>query len=83
MSGEDVVVGLDVAKATRDVAVRPTGESWQVTNDDTGIGELVARLRGLTPALLVCEATGGYERAVVAEKSRLGFAPRPLHRGIR
>jgi transposase len=72
MSGEDVVVGLDVAKATRDVAVRPTGESWQVTNDDTGIGELVARLRGLTPALLVCEATGGYERAVVAAVAAAG-----------
>jgi hypothetical protein len=41
MSGEGVLVGLDVAKATLDVAVRPTGESWQVTNDDTGIGELV------------------------------------------
>ena len=25
-------VGIDVAKATLDVAVRPSGETWQVTN---------------------------------------------------
>ena len=30
-------VGIDVAKATLDVAVRPSGETWQVTNDEAGI----------------------------------------------
>src|SRR2546428_8053412 len=56
---EPVVVGLDVAKATVDVAVRPSGECWSVPNTDAGAAELVARLRPLTPALVVCEATGG------------------------
>jgi transposase len=72
MKGEDVFVGLDVAKVTLDVAVRPTGERWQVENDDAGIAELVARLGRLTPTLLVCEATGGYERAVVAAMAAAG-----------
>ena len=54
-------------KGTLDVAVRPTGETWQVSNDENGIGELVGRLRRLTPTLLVCEATGGYERVVQAK----------------
>lgn len=29
-------VGLDVAKAVIDVAVRPSGEGWQVTNEEAG-----------------------------------------------
>jgi transposase len=72
MSDEGVFVGLDVAKATLDVVVRPAGESWQLANDEVGIGELVGRLGRLTPTLLVCEATGGYERAVVAAVAAAG-----------
>jgi transposase len=72
MSGEPVCVGLDVAKATLDVGLRPTGEAWQVANDEPGIAELVARLRRLKPALLVCEATGGFERPVVAALAAAG-----------
>ena len=59
-------VGIDVAKAHLDIAVRPTGEQWRVTNDDTGIAELVLQMEGLHPSLVVLEATGGYELAVVA-----------------
>ncbi len=59
-------VGIDVAKAMLDVAVRPSGETWQVTNDEAGIVELVAQLEALGAGLVVCEATGGFERAVVA-----------------
>jgi len=155
----EIFVGLDVAKAQLDVAVRPSGERWSVANDESGIAQLVGRLRALRPTLIVAEATGGFERAaiaalaaaslpvvvanprqvrdfaratgqlaktdrldaailalfgervrpaprplpdeaaqpldalltrrrqllemLVAEKNRLGFAPRPLHRGIR
>ena len=59
-------VGIDVSKAVLDVAVRPSGETWQVANDESGIDELVDRLRGLGALLVVCEATGGFERPVVA-----------------
>ena len=59
-------VGIDVAKAVLDVAVRSSGETWQVANDDAGISELVGGLRGLGPVLVVCEATGGFERPLVA-----------------
>ena len=37
MSREPVFVGLDVSKATLDVARRPTGEAWQVANAETGL----------------------------------------------
>src|SRR5438552_13209675 len=62
MTPTPVFVGLDVAKATLDVALRPSGEQWQVPNDEAGVAVLVDRLRPLGPALVVCEATGGFER---------------------
>ena len=59
-------VGIDVCKAHLDVAVRSGADPWQVRNDEAGIANLVARLQELTPGLIVCEATGGYESALVA-----------------
>jgi transposase len=66
MSAPQVFVGIDVAKAQRDIALRPTGERWTVTNDAPGIAALVAPLQAAQPTLIVLEATGGYHRAVVA-----------------
>jgi len=37
----EVVVGIDVAKAALDVAVRPSGEERQLTNDPAGIAAVV------------------------------------------
>ena len=66
-------VGIDVAKARLDVAVSPTGETWQVPHEDTGITALVARLQPLAPALVVLEATGGWESAVAAALATAGL----------
>ena len=66
-------VGLDVAKAAIDVAERPSGASWQVGNDEAGVAELVARLRVVAPALVVAEATGGFERAAIAALAAAGL----------
>ena len=59
-------VGIDVAKATLDIAVRPTAETWSAPNDATGIDALVTRLGALAPTLIVLEATGGYQGPLVA-----------------
>ncbi|HTO11063.1 MAG TPA: IS110 family transposase [Candidatus Binatia bacterium] len=64
MSAPVCFIGIDVSKATLDVAVRPEGGAWSAGNDDAGIAALVARLRPLGPALIVLEATGGFETAV-------------------
>lgn len=66
-------VGVDVSKTTLDAAVRPSGERWSVSNDDAGIRELVKRLKPYPGALVVMEATGGYERAAAAAVSAAGF----------
>src|SRR2546428_12075745 len=73
MTPTPVFVGLDVAKATLDVALRPSGEQWQVPNDEAGVAVLVDRLRPLPPALVVCEATGGFERAAIAMLAAAGL----------
>lgn len=73
MTPSAVFVGLDVAKATLDVALRPSGEQWSVPNDEAGIAALVERLHPLRPALVVCEATGGFERAAIALLAAAGL----------
>lgn len=62
----DVFVGIDVSKSRLDVAVRPTGEVWQFTNDEAGFATLVDRLKPLAPKLVVMEATGGYQAPLAA-----------------
>jgi transposase len=64
-----VYVGIDVSKASLDIAVRPSGEHWQVENNSEGIARLVAKLQSLTPVSIVLEATGGYETAVAVSMS--------------
>jgi len=53
------------------VACRPDGVKWTAPNDAEGIAATVARLRTMVPSLIVAEATGGYERALVATRRNL------------
>ena len=68
-------VGIDVAKAQLDIAVRPAGERWAVPHDAGGVVTLVERLQALHPPLMGWEATGGLERAATAA---LATAGRPV-----
>lgn len=54
-------VGIDVSKAKLDVAFHPSGEYMSVDNSPTGIQTLTNRLKEVSPALVVMEATGGYQ----------------------
>jgi transposase len=73
MSAPQLCVGVDVAKAQLDMALRPSGERWAVANDDAGMTTLVARLQAVQPTLMVLEATGGDQRAVVAALAATGL----------
>jgi transposase len=66
-------VGIDVAKDRLDVHVRPGGESFVVARDGEGIEELAKRLNAVTPALIVLEATGGFETVVAAGLAAAGL----------
>ena len=52
-------VGIDVAKAQLDIAVRPSGERWTVPNDAGGVGTLVEQLQALHPTLHCTGSHGG------------------------
>jgi len=62
-----VYVGMDVAKATLDLhaPTPPCPRSRQFANGPVGHRALVRWLQALGPVHVVCEASGGYERAVV------------------
>ena len=66
MEQKQTYVGIDVAKAQVDVAVRPTGQRWVVSYDETWVEELVSQMVDLGPAPALLEATGGLELPLVA-----------------
>lgn len=74
LTGSAMFVGIDVSKHRLDVHVRPAGSNWSVGNDAAGHAELVAKLKTLAPTLIVLEATGGYQSAVVAELGAASLA---------
>jgi transposase len=67
-------IGIDVSKAYLDVCMRPVGKRLRVANDETGVAQLVAELKSRTPALVVLEATGGLQAALVAALVVAGIA---------
>ena len=66
-------IGIDVSKDHLDVALRPTGECWRVSNDPGGIKVLFERLSAAGAVRIVLEATGGYENAAVAALGSAGL----------
>jgi len=63
---ECLSVGIDVSKRELVIAVHPTGDQWTTATTPAGIATVVKRLQTLGPGIIVVEATGGYERALVA-----------------
>jgi transposase len=66
-------IGIDVAKAQLEFAGRPGGVTGAVPNADDGIDALVEQFQACAPTLIVLEATGGYEAAVVAALATAGL----------
>jgi transposase len=66
-------VGIDIAKEEFVVACRPERPEWAASNDAAGIAATVTGLQRLVPTLIVLEATGGYETALVAALAAAGL----------
>lgn len=58
---DSVFIGIDVSSQTLEIASSGQTKTWQITNDMDGIEQLVNQATALAPALVVLEATGGYE----------------------
>ena len=68
-----ISVGIDVGKDSLVVARYPTGERWTSETTAEAVEALVTRLRAVSPTIVIVEATGGYERAVVASGAAAGL----------
>jgi transposase len=55
-------IGIDVSKEQLDIAVHESGKTFHCPNEAGAVAALIERLRGLSPALIVLEASGGYEQ---------------------
>jgi transposase len=65
-------IGIDIAKDSLDIAVRPTGEAWHSATDEPALTALTERVVALIPTLVVVEATGGLEGPLVAALATAG-----------
>jgi len=59
-------VGIDVSKDKLDIHVRPIDQSGTFSYDEGGLSQLLALIQQVQPQVIVIEATGGYERRLVA-----------------
>jgi len=69
----EVHVGIDVSQERLDVHLLPSGEALAFARDGSGIEALAERLSSLAPALVVMEATGGFETVVAAGLAAAGL----------
>lgn len=70
---EKIYAGIDVSKATLDVAVSNQKAIKSFTNDEGGIDKIVSYLKGAPPVIVVMEATGGLEKLVAACLTEAGL----------
>ena len=63
----ETFVGVDIAKDSFDVCFLETEKRFTTTNDQAGFRQLLGELPTAGSCLVVVEATGGYQREMVAE----------------
>ncbi len=66
-------MGIDVAKDELVVAVRPSVEVFTVVNTSKWARSLVTRWGEAPPALIVLDATGGYEAVAASALATAGL----------
>jgi transposase len=85
-SSEAIFVGIDVSKATLEVALDDSSKTQCLGNDEEGVRALLAKLNAVADrvALVLLEATGGLEQRAAVALCTAGFAvmvvnPRQAH----
>ena len=69
-----LTVGIDVAKATVEVAISGRQKTLALSNDEAGYAALLAELSSLNVGLVLLEATGGFELACATALQLAGLA---------
>jgi transposase len=76
---EKMYVGIDISKDSLDMAIHGSKKQYQFTNDASGIKKLCKELLKLQPALVVFEATGGYEMPLYLGLDEAGLPAAPVN----
>jgi transposase len=79
MEKDKVYVGIDISKDGLDVAIHASDKSWHFSNDNPGINNLRKMLVKLKPALVIFEATGGYELPLYLSLDKAGLPVSPIN----
>lgn len=66
-------VGIDVAKDTLEIALRPGNEHWSANNRLDAFPALIKRLRQIAPERIILEATGGWEAPLANHLAAAGL----------
>jgi transposase len=72
-------VGIDVSKASLDVAVVPSARFWSAMNTPQGRQQLCEELARIEPDLIVLEATGGLEQDIVSQLTEMNLPVRIMN----
>jgi transposase len=74
-ANELIFVGIDVSKATLEIALDDNSKTRTLSNDDKGLKALLDELKAVAArvAVVLLEATGGLERAAAAALCANGF----------
>lgn len=74
MSKDQVIIGVDVSKGWLDLAESVSGQTLRIDNDPGAIARYLGALASPGDTLVVAEATGGYEFALVKACRRCDIA---------
>ena len=72
-AGTSRFIGIDIGKDRLSLHVLPEEQAFTSSNGPAEIAELAKRLAALKPALIVMEATGGYESLLAANLAQAGL----------
>jgi len=68
-----ISIGIDVSKKSLDISGPGKSFPMQVANDAKGVSKLMARLSEVSPDVIVCEPSGGYERLLATALREAGL----------
>lgn len=66
-------LGIDVAKESLDLGCWPSGRTYALSNTESGIQDLIAICQEHHPERIIVEATGGYEKLLLAKLFEAGL----------
>lgn len=66
-------IGIDVSKAQLDVYIHPTGQRYCFKQTEEALMTLGQQIQSMNPALVVLEASGGFESAVASVLADIGI----------